>query len=240
MQVFELREAPEPMIVMKHYPDGYMVDTLILDDGRCISATGQILGGLSHLHGKGLAHRNLKPKNFLVKLRPFQVVITNFGLSKVVDDPTLLKTFCGTLKYAAPEMFPGLNDGHGPKVDIWSLGVIIFEWIYGRPTLPAFPLPRRKKEMITTSQWYNWVADWTTLLLKRLVDEDEGESQLIDIILHMIEVNVENDGLQISVWCWGSRMAYSNGGVLTVSSSIWTTRMALLCQPLCMEVTETV
>ncbi len=187
MQVFEFREAPEPMIIMEYYPDGSIVDALVVDDMRRISAMGQILDGLSHLHAKGLAHRDLKPENILVKLKPFQVVITDFGLSKVVPDATLLKTFCGTLKYAAPEVFPGLSDGHGPKVDVWSLGVIILEWIYGLTTLPASPQPRRKQETITTSQWYDWVADWTTLLLKRLEDEDEG--QLIEILFHMIKVN---------------------------------------------------
>jgi len=125
----------------------------------------------------------------LVKLIPFQVVITDFGLSKVVPDTTLLKTFCGTLTYAAPEVFPGLSDGHGSKVDVWSLGVIIFEWIYGLPTLPAFPKARTKRGTITTSQWYDWVADWTALLLRRL--EDEDEDQLIKILFHMIEVNAK-------------------------------------------------
>jgi len=123
----------------------------------------------------------------LVKLIPFQVVITDFGLSKVVPDTTLLKTFCGTLTYAAPEVFPGLSDGHGSKVDVWSLGVIILEWIYGLPTTPAFPKARTKRGTITTSQWYDWVADWTTLLLRRL--EDEDEDQLTKVLFHMIVVN---------------------------------------------------
>ena len=187
MQVFELREAPEPMIVMAYYPDGNMVDALVVDDERRISATGQILDGLSHLHAKGLAHRDLKPENFLVKLKPFRVVITDFGLSNIVPDATLLKTFCGTLKYAAPEVFPGLSDGHGPKVDVWSLGVIALEWIYGLPMLPSSPQVRRKQKTITTSQCYDWVADWTSLLLKQLKDEEEG--QLIEILFRMIEVN---------------------------------------------------
>lgn len=187
MQVFEFLETPEPMIVMEYYPDGNMVDALVVDDERRISATGQILDGLNHLHAKGLAHRDLKPENFLVKLKPFQVVIADFGLSKVVPDTSLLKTFCGTLKYAAPEVFPGLSDGHGPKVDVWSLGVIILEWIYGLPTLPASPRRRRNQETITTEQWCKWVADWTALLLKQLKDEDEG--QLIEILIHMINVN---------------------------------------------------
>ena len=97
------------------------------------------------------------------------------------------KDFCGTLQYAAPKVFPGLSDGHGLKVDVWSLGVISLEWIYDLSTLPASPKPRRKQESITTSQWYDWVADWTALLLKRLKDEDED--QLIAILSHMIKVS---------------------------------------------------
>ena len=123
-----------------------------------------------------MAHRDLKPENFLVKLRPFQVVIADFGLSKG-----------GTLKYTAPEVFPGLSDSHGPKVDVWSLGITIFECIYGLPTLSVVPKPRRKYETIKASQWSEWVVDWITLLLNRL--EDEGESQLIEMLFHMIEVN---------------------------------------------------
>jgi serine/threonine protein kinase len=109
-----------------------------------------------------------------------------FGLSKVVPDATLLKTFCGTLKYAASEVFLGLSDGHEFKVDVWFLGVIILEWIYDLSTLSDSSQPKRKQETITTSQWYDCVADWTTLLLKRLKDEDED--QLIEILFHIIKV----------------------------------------------------
>jgi len=187
MQVFEFREVPEPMIIMEYYQDKNMVDALITDDERHISAMGQVLDGLNHLHAKGLAHRDLKPENFMVRLRPFQVVITDFGLSKVVPDATLLKTFCGSLKYVVPEVFPGLSDGHGPKVDVWSLGVIALEWLHGLPPLPACPHPKRKQKPVTTSQWYDWVANWTAQLIDQMKDQDDG--QLIEILSHMIQVN---------------------------------------------------
>jgi len=51
-----------------------------------LSSANQILDGLGHLHAKGVAHRDLKPENFLVEKFPFfKVVITDFGLSRVVN-----------------------------------------------------------------------------------------------------------------------------------------------------------
>jgi len=188
MQVFEFREIPEPMIIMDYYSAGNMVDAGVVDEDRYVSALGQILDGLSHLHAKGVAHRDLKPENFLVEKKPFfKVVITDFGLSKVITNATLLTTFCGTRKYLAPEVFPGLSDGHGPAVDVWSLGVIILKGMYGIPTPPDAPKPKKKKT-ITLEQWYDWVGVWATQLVYKLDDEEEG--QVVEILVHMIELEV--------------------------------------------------
>lgn len=102
MQVFEFRETPKPMIIMDYYPAGNITDSNIFNEELYISAMGQILDGLSHLHAKEIAHRDLKSENFLVEMRPFfKVVITDFGFAKVAPNATWLKTFCGTLKYLA-------------------------------------------------------------------------------------------------------------------------------------------
>ena len=187
MQVYEFRETPQPMIIMDYYPDGNITDVNIFNEELHISAFGQILDGLSHLHAKGVAHRDLKPENFLVEMRPFfKVVITDFGLAKIASDANLLKTFCGTLKYLAPEVFPGLSDGHGPKVDVWSLGVVVLEWIYGIPTTPAVPEPKKKGDEVPRQKWYQWVNKWATELINKLEDEDDG--QIVDILLQMIEM----------------------------------------------------
>lgn len=85
------------MIIMDYYFTGNIVEAGVIDKNRYVSALGQILDSLSHLHAKGVAHCDLKPENFLVEKKPFfKVVITDFGLSKVVTNNTLLKTFCGT------------------------------------------------------------------------------------------------------------------------------------------------
>ncbi|KAI9781671.1 MAG: hypothetical protein M1816_002228 [Peltula sp. TS41687] len=192
MEVFEFRETPEPMIVMAYYPIGNIVDAGIVGEEAYISALGQILDGLSHLHAKGVVHRDLKPENFLVEKNPFfRVVISDFGFAKVVTSTTLLTTFCGTLKYLAPEVFPGLSNGHGPAVDVWSLGVIALEWIYGIPMLPTVPMPRKLRQNVRPEKWHQWIEIWSNCLLVKLADEDDDD-QMVEILLGMIEVSVSN------------------------------------------------
>jgi len=189
IQVFELRETPEPAIIMAYCALGNIVDAGTVDDDKYVSAWGQILDGLGHLHAKGVVHRDLKPENILIERNPlFKVIIADFGIAKVANDTTLLQTFCGSLKYAAPEVFPGLSPGHGPLVDIWSLGVIVFEWIYGSPTPPKVPIPKKKNEEVSDQKLYNWLDAWVVLLLDML--EDQEDDRVIQILVHMIEIKV--------------------------------------------------
>lgn len=56
--------------------------------------------------------------------------IADFGLSNVFDDQRLLNTFCGSPLYASPEIVKG-TPYHGPEVDCWSLGVLLYTLVYG-------------------------------------------------------------------------------------------------------------
>ncbi len=113
---------------MELYPLGNIKDTGVFYD-QYITIFRQILSGLSHLYINRVVYHDLKPENFLVKKKPFTVTITDFGLSKVKDDNTLLKSFYRSLKYLILEAFPGISgkDSYGPEVDIWSVGVIMLE-----------------------------------------------------------------------------------------------------------------
>ena len=110
-----------------------------LAEGETVSLLFQGLTMLEHLHSRGVAYRDLKPENILVKCRsPLHLRFTDFGLAN--DQPDL-KTFCGTEKYCAPEIYTGGN--YTTAVDIWSLGVIVLEYVYG---LPRQQLQARAKE----------------------------------------------------------------------------------------------
>lgn len=177
-------------MIMAYFPDGNLAEADFMDDVRHISAFGQILSGLEVLHSNGIVHRDLKPENFLIVRQPlFRVVIADFGLANVLPEHSLLHTFCGTLKYVAPEVTPQVGQGHGPPADIWSLGVIVFEWIYGIPETPDPPVDHRKKT-VQPASWPDWMSSWCKKLLMRINMEDE--CVLIGLLSSMIEPGIED------------------------------------------------
>ncbi|EAU91637.1 CAMK/RAD53 protein kinase [Coprinopsis cinerea okayama7 len=93
--------------------------------------THQICSALSYIHQQGIAHRDLKPENVLLtKSNPPVVKVADFGLAKIVDSLTMLRTMCGTPSYLAPEVVKQVNqEGYDNLVDSWSVGVIVFSML---------------------------------------------------------------------------------------------------------------
>lgn len=84
---------------------------------------------LAYLHSKNIIHRDIKPENLLMDLKG-DLKVADFGWS--VHAPTTRRTtMCGTLQYLAPEMVEKTE--HDETVDLWSLGVLIYEFLYGAP-----------------------------------------------------------------------------------------------------------
>lgn len=93
----------------------------------------ELADALNYCHSKNVIHRDIKPENLLLGANG-ELKIADFGWS--VHTPSSRRsTLCGTLDYLPPEMIEGKT--HDRKVDMWSLGVLCFEFLVGKPPFEA-------------------------------------------------------------------------------------------------------
>ncbi|OLY84941.1 putative myosin light chain kinase [Smittium mucronatum] len=95
----------------------------------------QLLLGLNYLHKQGIVHRDIKPENILLNnYNGLEVKLADFGLAKIVGEQSFMKTLCGTPMYVAPEVLKSRSGRkYGNKVDMWSLGVVLYICVFGFP-----------------------------------------------------------------------------------------------------------
>jgi len=99
----------------------------------------QMLCAVAYLHENGITHRDLKPENILLmsQTEPSLVKITDFGMSRLVEEQTLMRTLAGTPSYLAPEILERIRSqsspGYTKLVDMWSLGVLLYVCLVAYP-----------------------------------------------------------------------------------------------------------
>ncbi|MGF1504872.1 MAG: protein kinase [Anaerolineae bacterium] len=131
----------QPFIVMALMSDGSLAD-LLLNGGPMpltdvMRFTRQIAEALDYAHGKGIIHRDLKPDNILLAGQSsgrYNAYIADFGLATSDGSSRITASgaVVGTPAYMAPD-WVHMKDPPTASVDIYSLGIMVFEMLAGRP-----------------------------------------------------------------------------------------------------------
>ena len=140
----------------------------------------QIVSGIKYLHQYGIAHRDLKPDNIMItQQNDFGIIkIMDFGLSKILSPKEKMVDGYGSLSYVAPEVL--LRTPYNKEVDIWSMGVILFNMLSGH-----LPFKGKKEEEVANKIVFNTPE----------FDDDDWETRskaVRDLIDSCLEKKVEN------------------------------------------------
>jgi tRNA A-37 threonylcarbamoyl transferase component Bud32 len=127
--------ADDAVYLIMEYVDGATLGQVVqregpLSEARVSSIALQLLSILEASHALGIVHRDIKPSNIMVTAAG-PVKLTDFGIAHVADGTRLTGSgVIGTPAYMAPEQLQGL--AVTPTVDLWALGVTLFDAVHGR------------------------------------------------------------------------------------------------------------
>ncbi|CAL8339228.1 unnamed protein product [Lota lota] len=126
-------DASRVYLILEFAPKGELYGELqrcgSFNEERSATYIMELADALNYCHSKKVIHRDIKPENLLLGAHG-ELKIADFGWS--VHTPSSRRsTLCGTLDYLPPEMIEGRT--HDEKVDLWSLGVLCYEFLVGSP-----------------------------------------------------------------------------------------------------------
>jgi len=125
-------------IITEYCPEGELFNEIIrvgkFDEGQTAFIINQILKAISYCHRNHIIHRDIKPENIMITKREkngcLQVKLIDFGTAKIFEKGQSENRYVGSSYYMAPEV---LKRKYDEKCDLWSIGVIFYILLTGRP-----------------------------------------------------------------------------------------------------------
>lgn len=134
IRLYQVLETERRIYLVTEYASGGEIFDHLVAHGRMNEKEArkkfkQIVAAVSYCHKHHVVHRDLKAENLLLDAN-LNIKIADFGFSNYFKPGACLKTWCGSPPYAAPELFEG-REYDAPKVDVWSLGVVLYVLVCG-------------------------------------------------------------------------------------------------------------
>ena len=177
--------------IMEYISRGNIYSLIPKDKKKIISAKYvaslmiDIISAVYFLHNMNppIIHRDIKPQNILLA-EGFVAKLTDFGLSNYMQEDEQRKTVCGTPIYLAPEIIK--EQGHDEHVDIWCIGVLLFQLSTGNIPFQGNDIETLKNNIVKLKiVWPEDInIDVKNLILKILKLDPNSRLPLSDILQH--------------------------------------------------------
>lgn len=150
-----------------------------IDEKLALRFIFQLAKAIQYLHQRNIVHRDIKPENILLDEK-FNIKLCDFGWACKIRQHELRTSICGTEEYMSPEIFT--KRMHNKSVDIWCLGILLYELLMGVPPFSGDDLKNKivnKRIMIK-----NDISPEVKDLLKGLLKRDSKKRYNIDEVLN--------------------------------------------------------
>ncbi|XP_060040995.1 aurora kinase A isoform X1 [Erinaceus europaeus] len=177
-------DATRVYLILEYAPLGAVYRELQkqskFDEQRTATYITELADALSYCHSKRVIHRDIKPENLLLGSAG-ELKIADFGWS--VHAPSSRRTtLCGTLDYLPPEMIEGRM--HDEKVDLWSLGVLCYEFLVGKPPFEASTYQETYKRISRVEFTFpDFVTEGARDLISRLLKHNPSQRPTLKEVL---------------------------------------------------------
>ncbi|KAL4786052.1 hypothetical protein BJX76DRAFT_140065 [Aspergillus varians] len=167
---------------------GQMLDYIIshgkLKEKQARKFARQIASALDYCHRNSIVHRDLKIENILIS-KTGDIKIIDFGLSNLFSPKSLLKTFCGSLYFAAPELLQA-RQYTGPEVDVWSFGIVLYVLVCGKVPFDDQSMPKLHAKIKQGVFEYppGLTAECRHIISRMLVTDPKQRASLAEIMSH--------------------------------------------------------
>ena len=177
--------------IMEYIPKGNMFGLIPQDKKKRVSTQlvasliKDVISAVYFLHNMNppIIHRDIKPENVLLT-DTLAAKLTDFGWSNYIQEDEKRTTVCGTPIYLAPEIIK--EKGHDEKVDIWCIGVLLFELATGSVPFPGNDIETLENNILKLKiQWPKDInLDIKNLIMKILKLDPKARISLSDMMQH--------------------------------------------------------